>query len=83
MAADDTTPKTISQKYLTYILSAIKSFVPTNISELNNDKKYITNSDIFNTDGHLVFPSGAELWIENTSTSTTTTTTTSSSTSST
>lgn len=42
MAATDTTPKAISQKVLTHILSAIKSFIPTNISELKNDKNYVT-----------------------------------------
>lgn len=42
MAATDTTPKAISQKVLTHILSAIKSFIPTNVSELKNDKNYVT-----------------------------------------
>lgn len=42
MAATDTTSKTISQSLLTYILTKIKSFIPTNISELNNDKDYVT-----------------------------------------
>ena len=46
MAATDTTQKTISQKCLTYILSAIKSFIPTNISELNNDKNYVTSDSV-------------------------------------
>lgn len=46
MAVDDASPKAISQKYLTYILSAIKSFVPTNISELTNDKNYVTSNTL-------------------------------------
>lgn len=46
MAATDTTSKTISQSLLTYILTKIKSFIPTNISELNNDKNYVTSDSV-------------------------------------
>lgn len=46
MAATDTTSKTISQSILTYILTKIKSFIPTNISELNNDKNYVTSDSV-------------------------------------
>ena len=46
MAATDTTPKAISQSILTHILSAIKSFIPTNVSELNNDKNYATADSV-------------------------------------